>query len=114
LTTLNFHLSIDKLVPRLDALLIVTKSCKGSTCISPWSVIHPAGNVRTLQDALDSRFDAYYESLGNQYQVEFDRCEMGYILESEGPQVLKTFEEWKNMGIGREAETEGDVGRDEL
>jgi N-acetylglucosamine-6-sulfatase len=79
---------------------MVTKSCKGITCISPWSVIHPAGNVRTLQDALDAKFDGFYEALAEEV-VRFDRCELGYIVESEGPQKLTTFEEWKNEEIWR-------------
>jgi N-acetylglucosamine-6-sulfatase len=68
---------------------MVTKSCKGSTCVHPWSVIHPAGDVQTLSDALDKDFDQFYATLAE--TVRFERCELGYILESEGPQHASVF-----------------------
>jgi len=60
------------------------KSCKGITCIRPWDVLHPLGNVRNLEDALTSDYDRFYEN--DQKKVEFSRCEPGYILDAEGPQ----------------------------
>jgi len=83
-------LPLSKVLPRLDALLMVTKLCKGQTCINPWSVIHPDGHVKTLGDAVDEKFDAFYESVGQ--RVSFKKCELGYILESEGPQKPIIFE----------------------
>jgi hypothetical protein len=73
-----------KVVSRLDSLLFVLKSCKGQTCVRPWQALHPAGNVLDLHDALSSRFDYFYET--QQKKVSFTQCELGYILESEGPQ----------------------------
>jgi len=72
-------------IKRLDALLMVTKSCKGKTCVRPWSVIHPDGDVSTLEDALNPRFDAFYDAQAEK-SVRFDKCELGYIVGSEGPQ----------------------------
>lgn len=46
-------------------------------------MLHPRGNVQNLYDALDSRFDDFYET--QQARVSFSKCEKGYILESEGP-----------------------------
>lgn len=63
------------------------KSCKGQTCVRPWHALHPAGNVVNLRDALAGRFDAFYET--QQKRVSFDRCELGYIVDSEGPQFEK-------------------------
>lgn len=77
-------------INRLDTLLMVTKSCKGSTCVRPWSVIHPNGAVTTLKEALDPTFDLFYESQSKN-SVRFDRCELGYIIESEGPQKAMVF-----------------------
>ncbi|KAL2268223.1 hypothetical protein VTJ83DRAFT_3069 [Remersonia thermophila] len=74
----------DKVIARLDALLFVLKSCKGGTCTKPWAALHPAGNVQTLRDALSPRFDAFYEH--EQEKVKYNRCEMGYIVDAEGPQ----------------------------
>jgi N-acetylglucosamine-6-sulfatase len=70
---------------------MVTKSCKGRTCVQPWSVIHPAGNVKTLQGALNKRYDNFYASVSA--SVSFEKCELGYIIESEGPQEAVVFRE---------------------
>ena len=75
---------IDKVAARLDSLLFVLKSCKGQSCIRPWSALHPAGNVESLNDALSPRFDHFYER--EQSRVQFDHCENGYIPNAEGPQ----------------------------
>ncbi|KAK4124278.1 Arylsulphatase [Parathielavia appendiculata] len=74
----------EKVIARLDALLFVLKSCKGKTCVRPWHALHPAGNVQNLHDALNSRFDVFYEQ--QQKKVRYDRCELGYLLDAEGPQ----------------------------
>lgn len=43
----------------------------------------------SLGDALDGKFDAFYEE---QRRVRFERCESGYIVESEGPM-------WEGEGV---------------
>lgn len=52
-------------------------------CYRPWETLHPEGDVLSLKDALDERFDGFYEE--EQVRVRFQRCEDGYIVESEGP-----------------------------
>lgn len=52
---------LQRLVDRLDALLQVQGYCKGETCRSPWTLLHPAGDVTTLEDAMSSLFDPIYE-----------------------------------------------------
>ncbi len=79
---------------------MVTKSCKGHTCVDPWSVIHPAGNVKTLADALNKRFDDFYASVSA--RISFEKCELGYILESEGPQKASVFQEGFGDWLGNE------------
>ena len=69
---------------RLDALMLVLKSCKGETCIEPWKILHPEGDVTSLKDALKDKFNAFYQE---QVKVRFDRCEAGYLVDAEGPQV---------------------------
>ncbi|KAG0341032.1 hypothetical protein BG004_006175 [Podila humilis] len=81
------------LLNRLDALLNVLRTCKGSTCRDPWSVLHADGKktidfgtapqdqkghqgdhgrkVKSLHDALSKRFDKYYASLP---KFEFKSC----------------------------------------
>ncbi|RFN48540.1 arylsulfatase [Fusarium flagelliforme] len=76
--------TVQQVVNRLDALMLVLKSCKGETCIEPWKVLHPEGGVTSLKDALRGRFDVFYD---DQVKVRFDRCEAGYLVEAEGPQV---------------------------
>ncbi|KAF2014187.1 Arylsulphatase [Aaosphaeria arxii CBS 175.79] len=82
--------SFEEVVNRLDALMLVLKSCKGRDCVEPWSVLHPGGNVKTLKDALAKTFDAFYEE---QPKVSFDSCELGYIKELEGPQIPNVYDD---------------------
>ncbi|KAL2891026.1 Arylsulfatase [Ceratocystis lukuohia] len=69
-----FSVPIQKLVERLDALLLVLKSCQGRTCVEPWKSLHPQGNVQKLGDALSPRFDQFY---ADQVRVKYDHCESG-------------------------------------
>jgi N-acetylglucosamine-6-sulfatase len=68
---------------------MVAKSCKGSTCVDPWRVLHPNGDVKSLKGALDQDYDAFYAFMGT--RVKFDECRMGYIVDSEGPQSALVF-----------------------
>ncbi|KAH8660230.1 alkaline-phosphatase-like protein [Xylariales sp. PMI_506] len=82
--------SLQTVIGRLDALMMVIKSCKGDTCRYPWRSLHPVGSVTSLAEALDPKFDAFYES---QPKVSFSRCEFGYIKEAEGPQNVFAYSE---------------------
>lgn len=79
---------VAKLRERLDALLLVLKTCKAAACTDPWAVIHPQGDVENLDDALDTQYDAFYAA---QPKVQFSQCEPGQILESEGPMGGKSY-----------------------
>lgn len=74
---------------RLDALLMVLKSCKGKTCQKPWNYLHPEGNVQTLRAALDPEYDEFYS---RQPKIAFGRCEFGYIADAEGMQQALTWD----------------------
>jgi N-acetylglucosamine-6-sulfatase len=74
--------TLSHLLARLDALLMVLKTCKARQCTHPWEYLHPQGHVKNLHDALDERYDEYYEE--KMERVEYTKCEKGYILESEG------------------------------
>lgn len=52
--------------------------------MKPWEVLHPAGDVQSLNDALGDVFDVFYDE---QVKVEYGWCEEGYIVDAEGPQV---------------------------
>jgi N-acetylglucosamine-6-sulfatase len=71
------------IVNRLDTLIMVLKSCKGDVCRDLWGYLHPDGSVRNLQDALTADLDGFY---AEQPKVDFLRCELGYLLDAEGPQ----------------------------
>lgn len=74
--------SMKKLEHRLDALTLVLKTCKAKTCQSPWEALHPDGKVKTLVDALDSKYDEFYNK---QNRVKFNECSRGYIVSNEYP-----------------------------
>lgn len=88
-TTTLLNRPIPTLQSRLDALLLVLKTCKSTTCTDPWTVLHPAGDVTSLEQALDEKFDAFYAA---QPKVSYSKCELGQILESEGPLVGNVYE----------------------
>ncbi|KAK5047192.1 hypothetical protein LTR84_006714 [Exophiala bonariae] len=80
--------SLKALLPRLDAVLMVLKSCKGEQCLKPWKTLHPDGSVYTLSQALAPEYDEFYAT---QPKVAFTACEIGYIVRSEGPQKILPF-----------------------
>ncbi|KAF2098540.1 alkaline phosphatase-like protein, partial [Rhizodiscina lignyota] len=57
---------IEQLIHRLDAVVLVQKSCKTEQCRQPWKQLHPNGTVSNLIDALDEKYDAFYN---HSYQV---------------------------------------------
>lgn len=75
--------SIPQIINRLDALLLVLKSCKESSCQQPWFELHPGHAVNNLVDALQGRFDNFYDS---QVKVSFDGCDGFYNIVQEGAQ----------------------------
>jgi hypothetical protein len=79
--------SLNAVISRLDALMLVLKSCTGNTCIEPWDVLHRGSRVKSLKDALEVTFDTFYD---NQPRVSFTWCDTGYIREAEGPQTPLT------------------------
>lgn len=85
---------LERVVDRLDALMMVLKSCKQHSCTHPWESLHPSGNVSNLLDALSSAYDDFYR---DQAKVSFTRCEGGYIVESEGPQDFYAFDAMREL-----------------
>ena len=82
------NFDIAKLETRLDALLLVLKSYKGKQCIKPWATMHPQGDVQSLKDALNEKFDHFYN---RQPKVAFTSCAEGFLRELEGPQDAVPF-----------------------
>lgn len=72
---------------------MVLKSCKGAECHSPWGTLHPKSNIKNLKDALHHEFDVFY---AGQPKVSFSSCQLGYLVDEEGPQHVNKFgDEWK-------------------
>ncbi|WVQ74652.1 hypothetical protein IAR50_004254 [Cryptococcus sp. DSM 104548] len=87
--------ALQKLLHRLDALLLVLKRCSGSACHNPYTSLFPpsshdqtGGQVWTLDQALEGRYDAYFEGLE---KVRFRECALGFQEEVERPDWK---EEW--------------------
>src|SRR5947199_3256280 len=89
-TVLGYPLT--QVTARLDAVLMVLKSCRGQQCTMPWTILHPDGKVCNLQDALKPQYDSFYAT---QAKVSFSSCELGYILAAEGPQEVQVYEAMK-------------------
>ena len=77
-----------ELIHRLDALLMVTKTCKQDSCRLPWSVLFPRGEVDSLQEAMKQEYDLFFL---NQPKITFSACHAGNILEYEGELNVNAF-----------------------
>jgi N-acetylglucosamine-6-sulfatase len=73
---------LTQIMDRLDALMLVLKTCKGNVCIEPWKSLHPAENVKNLAQALSVNFDGFYAELP---KVKFEFCALGYLAWNEMP-----------------------------
>lgn len=86
---------VSNIVSRLDALLVVLKTCKGRQCTHPWEVLHPESNIHSLKDALSHGFDAFYKAQAKLYWIQ---CEQAYVAESEGPDSADQFM-WHEVAV---------------
>ena len=82
-----------ELINRLDALLMVTKSCKQDACREPWGVLFPSGDVDSLQQAMQAEYDTFFT---NQPKISFSTCHDGHIIAEEGPQNVNVFRSPRN------------------
>ena len=73
---------------RLDALIMAMKDCKGKACSRPWTELHPEGSVSSLEEALDAKYDKFYE---DQPKMYFESCETAYIKEKESNEPVNRF-----------------------
>jgi N-acetylglucosamine-6-sulfatase len=94
-----------RLVHRLDALLLILKSCKGQRCIIPWLAFYPVVDVRSLEKAMHPRFDGFYASVHAETKVGFRECKPGYLREVEGPEYgLLDLRSWVRESDGEAGE----------
>ncbi|KAL8283402.1 hypothetical protein RQP46_005812 [Phenoliferia psychrophenolica] len=74
--------SLARLQTRLDALLLVLKTCVGDVCRAPWKSIFPSGEVSSLADALHNDLDSFFGALP---KVQYSYCDIGYHRRLEAP-----------------------------
>lgn len=77
-----------EILVRLDALLMVTKSCKQWSCRNPWAILFPKGQVADLETAMRPEYDSFFQ---NQPRISFSACGAGYFIADEGPQYVNVF-----------------------
>lgn len=78
---------LEAVMHRLDALLLVLKSCKQDSCRDPWSTLTAHMNStengpKSLRAALDGKYDEFF---AKQPRVSFGWCDRGYKVMAEGP-----------------------------
>lgn len=73
------------------------KDCKGKACSRPWSELHPDGSIASLKDALDPKYDHFYEKQPKMY---FDSCEAAFIKEKESNEPVNKYSDEKSYGRG--------------
>ena len=77
----------EKLLDRLNALLLVAISCEGGTCRQPWRYLQPGGldaplEIMSLQKAMDPKFDDFFASFP---RFAFKECLQVQSVENEQP-----------------------------
>lgn len=73
---------IDLVIHRLDALVLVLKTCVADECRWPWKQLHSNGKVKTLTDALDEKYDKFYANSYAVAKVGWEKCYSGYSLKT--------------------------------
>lgn len=75
-----------RLLNRLDALMLVLKTCKGDTCANPYGKLLPPRLRHTRPGflrLLDADLDGYFSQLP---KVSFKACGLGYHRAQEQPE----------------------------
>ncbi|KAK6220639.1 hypothetical protein LQW54_002084 [Pestalotiopsis sp. IQ-011] len=79
----------EKLIDRLNALLLVAKSCEGGTCRQPWRFLQPNNattngtlEILSLRQALDPRYDDFFQSFP---RFAFKECLQVQSIANEQP-----------------------------
>ncbi|CAG9983614.1 unnamed protein product [Clonostachys byssicola] len=79
---------------RLNALIMVLKTCKGRACTHPYESLHPKRDVSSLKEALSPSFDVFYST---QPQMWYTECPMAYIAEFENQEQVAEFPVGKGL-----------------
>jgi hypothetical protein len=82
----------ERLLHRLDALVLVQKTCIAEICREPWQQLHP--EIKTLTDALQEKYDDFFARSYQEAKVGWKECYNGlhkfnsstlYSLDNEQP-----------------------------
>jgi arylsulfatase A-like enzyme len=71
-----------QLYTRLNAVLLVTKGCKGDACRDPWGALFPKNQVNGLADAMKAEYDTFFQK---QPRIKFKTCRKGFVYSNEAP-----------------------------
>lgn len=96
-TQLFFGRHQSALVDRLDAMLMVLKTCKQDSCRDPWKTLFPNGEVGDIRSAMHEKYDDFFVK---QPKVKFAQCVGGAVRSLEGPQHVLAFEKLKHQHEG--------------
>ncbi|KAK7953246.1 arylsulfatase [Apiospora saccharicola] len=96
---------------RLNALLLVTKSCAEGTCRDPWAVFTPSNTtdgekLTTMKQAMDPKYDAYFASFP---RVHFASCMQYQDIANEQPFYPVEAGRPKGLGLGARRPTDNFV-----
>lgn len=90
-----------RLINRLNALLMVTKSCEQDRCRDPWAQLNPTNDTTTtltsLVAAMDTSYDDYFSAFE---KVSFDTCMQYQYAENETP-FFPPLDTLAGGGLGR-------------
>lgn len=87
LTNLAFNPTREhaRLIDRLNAILLVTKSCAENTCRQPWALLQPGrrkDEILSLRQAMNTKYDRFFSEFP---RVAFKECMMYQDIENEKP-----------------------------
>lgn len=75
---------------------MVLKTCKDRVCTHPWESLHANGEVGTLVQALDERFDTFY---AKQPRMWFAGCPLGYWADWESQEAISSYQSEQDAGL---------------
>ncbi|KAI1824711.1 arylsulfatase [Xylaria intraflava] len=97
-----------RLVQRLNALLMVTKSCERNSCRDPWSLLKPGGDNLELVSLTQAMDEAHDDFFANFQQVSMDKCLGVQSAENEMP-YFPPLDQLFGGGLGRAYRNSTDV-----
>ncbi|KXZ50457.1 hypothetical protein GPECTOR_16g631 [Gonium pectorale] len=69
-----------RVVDRLDAVLSALAHCKGNSCQSPYSILHPGLNVLNFTATMSTSYDTMYRRL---VKFKYNKCRGSYVIANE-------------------------------